>query len=485
MKNIKFPNLFFCLVLSIFAWGCSEEEITPSVEELRNKAYDLVVVSDASSSIPVTFGATGNLEKITVTVTPQGKETIVAQNSLSNITADNLNRVTLNVPFPGNNVAPSGMYTVSYTLTTGAGKQTAGTYDINVINNMAPVLCNYTQVLPTGKNVWIRLYVPEGKSLPASDNIYLTGSFGSREGGSDWDGGGANSPFVFKKLSSTCYELAMHLESGDLLKITRGSWDKEMAGATGNIPGNFTYNGEKAINFTAFNWKDLQTVTPSVPQNEILNIPSAAVKPGMLTVVADVASNIDVKSGIYYVVQKGATNLTNAYKMTPFEEANKLAAAVPKDANVEYVIVKDAAQATGKNRYGFVQSVRFDGKTNPVRITVGTFGNASFTLGNKIVIVGGATPGDWGVSSGQDFTKTAEGKYEITIALKADSEYLLLPNYNQWDDKWAFGTGTPLAGTFSNQGNGSNFSTKGLAAGNYKIEVDFTKGNGSYKLTKL
>lgn len=487
MKKNNFPFAFFSFILSLCIWGCSVDDIKPSVEELRNEAFDLVVISDNNTNVPVAFKATGtDLERVTVEIVPQGGAAPVATTSLRNITSNNLNRVSLNVPFPGNDVAPSGLYTVNYRMVSKSGETTGGAYDINVINNLSPVLCEYTQNLPTGKNVWIRLYVPEGASLPEDDNsIFLTGSFGAREGGANWDGGGGgSSPFKFTRISPTCYELAMHLENGDQLKITRGTWDKEMAGATGAIPGNIAYNGETEIKLTAFNWKDLATVTPNAPEVEILNVPAAAVRPGMLTFVATLDNSLNANSGDYYVVEKGAADVSNGYRMTAFEGANKVAAAVPKKSGVEYVLVKGDAQSTGKNRYGFVQAVTWDGMMNPVQVTVDTFGDPGFTLGDKIVIVGGATPGDWGVGSGQDFTKTGEGKYEITIALKGDSEYLLLPDYGQWGDKWAYGSGNAQAGSFNRQGDGSNFTTQGLTDGTYKIEVDFTKGNGSYKVTK-
>ncbi|RNI28955.1 hypothetical protein [Rufibacter latericius] len=485
MRNFKSPFLFFSFFLSLFIVGCSEDEVEPSFEELRNQAYDLVVVSDANAFVPVSFTAAGtDLERVIVEVTPKGSTTVIATNSLNKITAENLNRVNMTVPFPGNNVAPSGLYTVNYRMIAKNGEQSVGTYDINVINNVAPVFCTYTNNLPNGKTVWIRLYVPEGESLPANDNtIYLTGSFGTREGGKDWDGGGTGNPHTFTRLSATCYEIAMHLESGDEFKITRGNWDKQLATATGAEGSNIKYNGESTISITAFNWRDQPTVTPTVTGGEILNIPSEAVKSGMLTVVATLDNSLDATSGNYYVVEKGATSVANGYKMVAFDK--KLAAAVPKKTGVEYVVVKDDASATGKNRYGFVQSTVWDGQTNPARVSVSTFGQPGFTLGNKIVIVGGATPGDWGVTSGQDFTKTAEGKYSITIPLKADSPYLILPEYNQYGDKWAFGSGTPAKGNFAPQGSGEDFRTTGLAEGTYRIDVDFTVGNGSYTLTKI
>ncbi len=206
------------------------------------------------------------------------------------------------------------MYTVQYKMVSKAGAQSSGTYDINVINNVSPVLCEYTKALPAGKTTWVRLYVPQGATLPTTDNnIYLTGSFGAREGGSDWDGGGnGGSPFKFNRLSATCYELAMNFTTGDNIKITRGTWDKEMAGATGSIPGNFVFNGETELKFTAFNWKDRPIVTPTTPVAEILNVPAAAVKPGMLTFIATLDNSLNAKSDDYYVIEKGATSLTGA-----------------------------------------------------------------------------------------------------------------------------------------------------------------------------
>jgi hypothetical protein len=484
MKNFKNYFLFFSLLLSVFMWGCNEDEVDSMFQDVKNQEYDLVVLSDANPAIPVSFSVSAtDLERVVVDVMREGTTNVIATSTLSNIRSNSLNQVNMSVKLPGNDKAPSGVYTVNYKVTSKSGEQTVGTYNINVINNMEPVLCTYSDRLPTGKTVWIRLYVPNGATLPANDRtVYLTGSFGSREGGSDWDGGGG--PHKFTQLSPTCYEIAMHLVAGDKFKITRGNWDKQMATATGAEFSDFTYNGEETFNATAFNWRDQPTVTPTTSASEILNIPADAVKSGMLTFVATLDASLDASTGDYYVVEKGAANLTNATKMIAFD-GKKFAAAVPKKTGVEYVVVKGDAASTGKNRYGFVQSAIWDGKTNPVRVTIGTFGNAGFTLGNKIVIVGGASPGDWGVTSGQNFTKTGEGKYSITIALKADSEYLLLPEYNQWGDKWAYGSGTATKGTFDAQGSGSNLFTKGLTAGTYKIDVDFTKGNGSYTLTKI
>jgi hypothetical protein len=487
MKNFKYSYVFLSFILGLLAWGCSVEQLDPTLEERRNEAFDLIVLSDDNKIVPVAFTATAtNLEKVTVNITAKGSEEVVATTFLRNITHTTLNRISLKVPFPENDKAPSGIYTVHYVITTKAGQTSTGEYDINIINNMSPVLCDFTKQLPAGKTVWLRLYVPGGAELPeATNKIYATGSFGTREGGSSWDGGGgANNPFTFTRISETCYELALNLQSGDEFKITRGSWASQMYTAAGTEPGNTSYNGESDILFTIYNWGDLPKVTPSAPAVEILNIPAEAVKPGMLTFVATLDASLRAGDGDYYVIEKGATNLSTAVKMTAFDGSNKVAAAVAKKSGVEYIVVKASADATGRNRYGFEQSANWDGKTNPVQVTVGTFGPPAFALGNKIVIVGGATPGDWGVSSGQDFTKTAEGKYSITIALKANQEYLLLPDYNQWGDKWAYASGTALEGKFDRQGSGNNFTTTGLAEGSYKIEVDFTKGTGSYKLTK-
>ncbi len=439
-----------------------------------------MVLSDATSSVPVSFTAAADeLSKVTVEITPLGSSQVIASNQLTNIKATTLNRVNLGVPFPGSKDAPTGIYTVTYKMTSKAGEQQTGTYNINVVNNLTSIPCTYTSALPTGKTVWVRLYLPKGEDLPANDNtIYITGSFGAREGGTDWDGG--NGPHKFTRLSDNCYEIAMHLVEGDQFKITRGTWDKQMTTGSGQDSDNIVYKNEKSIQIIVRNWKD----RPLVPF-ELLDIPSSAVKSGMLTVVADLDKDIQAKDDNYYLVEKGATSLANAIKMVPFSEANKVAAAAPRKAGVEYVVVKGDASSTGKNRYGFAQTATWDGKTNPARIAVGSFGDAAFTLGNKIVMVGNATPGDWGASSGQDYTKTAPGKYSITIDLKTDSNYLLLPEYNQWNDKWGVGAGTVTQGTLASQGGGSDFSTKGLAAGRYKIDVDFTVGTGTYKLTKL
>ena len=464
--------------------SCAEDDIAPMLEELENEAYDLVVLNSSSDKITVRFKASGtDLTSITADIMAQGTTEVLGTNTLKNIQSASLNSVSLLLSFPANDVAPSGIYTVNYTMESKSGESSVGTYDINVINNVSPVYCQYTDALPSGKSVWVRLYVPEGASMPADDNtIYITGSFGTREGGSDWDGGG-NADFAFNKIDDTCYELALNLQSGDEFKITRGDWGQQLATATGAEGSNIIYNGESTFPITVYNWTDLPTVTPETSESLTLNVPAEAVQSGMLTVVANV-NNYDVADGSYYVVEKGATNLDNAFAMVTFDGENKLAAAVPKTEGVEYVIVRNEATAVGSNSYGFVQSTEWDGQTNPVQVNVGAFDGPAFTLGDKIVIVGAASPGDWGASSGQDFTKTGEGHYEIIIDLNADSEYLLLPDYGQWGDKWAYGSGDALSGTFDVQGSGSNLFTSGIEAGSYKIAVDFTSGNGSYQLSK-
>ena len=485
MNHLKI--YYIILLLAVTAWSCSDEDVIPVLEELRNENFDLFVISESNPNVTVSFkAAASDLSSVIVNITQDGGTEPIATNTLKNIKASSLNRVTLNVPFPLNDVAPSGVYTVSFDMVSSSGSQSQGEYQINVINNREPVVCTYTSDLPSDKTVWVRLYVPEGASLPDDDDdIFITGSFGTREGGSDWDGGGQGaSPFKFTEIDNTCYEIAMNLEQGDQFKITRGDWPKEMTLGNGAVPDNYTYNGESVIQITAFNWSDLPVVTPEV--SEVLNIPADAVKPGMLTVVAELPDDFDVNDGDYYAVEQGATNLDNAFKMTAFEADSKLAAAVPKNASAQYIIVKNSADAFGVNSFGFaVPAVSWDGNTNPVRTSMTGFEtefSPPFVI-NELLLVGGATPAGWDNSAGnsQLLTQTETGKFTITVNFTNGSGgFLLIPDIGNWDSKIGKVSGDFLSGSLDF--GASDFDAPGdNPEGMYKLDIDFI--NGSYTLT--
>lgn len=102
----------------------------------------------------------------------------------------------------------------------------------------------------------------------------------------------------------------------------------------------------------------------------------------------------------------------------------------------------------------------------------------------SLVVVGNATRGGWNTKRGQKFKQIDEKKYEITIYLKANKEYLVLPNYADWDNKWATSNQKDIwQGTLEKQGSGNNFRVPDKT-GKYKIELDFSKTKATYKLIK-
>lgn len=474
----KLFNLFTLLAfLSVgIMTSCQKDEVDPTLEAFAIEDDDLIQVTDDNKNVVVTVSANDDdaISSIKVEISPAAGGAVIASNTVRQITATNLNSIKVNVPFPTPDIAPNGQYNVSYTIEDGSGKKTTKSYKVNVINNQSIKFCEFgNPTLPAGKNVWVRVTVPRGADLvTATDKIYITGSF---EG---WTGGG-NTTYALEKVSATCYQIAVNFAANTEFKFTLGDWGKEIFDAVGNPTSNFKYESGSVFEVTAYNFKTKTVVTAAVPQT----LPNAAIQTSKITTVIDIANTDNAK---YYLVKKGATDLTGAIEMSRVVGSSKIAGALPKGSTDEYILVREAIANKGVNRYGFEQTVKLNGVANPQNFSgINIFSTTpGFVLGDKIVIVGGGTPGDWGVSSGQDFTKTAAGKYQITIQLFANGEYLLLPNYGGWDDKWAFGSGTPLSGTFNNQGNGSNLKAP-ATAGNYKIEVDFTKGNGTYTLTKL
>jgi hypothetical protein len=105
-----------------------------------------------------------------------------------------------------------------------------------------------------------------------------------------------------------------------------------------------------------------------------------------------------------------------------------------------------------------------------------------------LFIVGDATLGGWNnpvpVPS-QQFTKTSNSGFEITVNLTSGRHYLFLPVNGDWAHKYAVADNTisaiKLGGTFIVD-SGQDFPSPDVTS-NYKIQVEFiTK---TYKLTKL
>ncbi len=116
----------------------------------------------------------------------------------------------------------------------------------------------------------------------------------------------------------------------------------------------------------------------------------------------------------------------------------------------------------------------------------------------ELFIVGDATPGSWNnpvpVPS-QQLTRLNSVQYEITLALNAAGQYLLLPVNGSWSNKYSVPNNT-IAGLAAGGYFGYNFSDNfpgPAAGGNYKMEFNFaihdpaapTAATAWFKTTKL
>jgi hypothetical protein len=102
----------------------------------------------------------------------------------------------------------------------------------------------------------------------------------------------------------------------------------------------------------------------------------------------------------------------------------------------------------------------------------------------KLYIVGNATPGGWNNPvpvPAQEFNKLSNTSYEITIPLAgAGTNYLFLPENGSWSTKYAVpdntAPGVANGGEFRFYSSGGQDFVAPSAPGNYKITVDFQKG---------
>ncbi|RYE01872.1 MAG: hypothetical protein EOP50_01260 [Sphingobacteriales bacterium] len=100
----------------------------------------------------------------------------------------------------------------------------------------------------------------------------------------------------------------------------------------------------------------------------------------------------------------------------------------------------------------------------------------------RLWITGAATAGNW-MGGGdlplasQEFTALSPTKYQITVALNGGQEYLLVPQYGDWNDKYGYTGGNGLNNPNSDEfKRGGNNLKAPAASGNYKIVVDFKLG---------
>jgi hypothetical protein len=476
MKNLKYiASVFLFVMMTGMMTSCGEDEVAVSLEELRNDGFDLAIVNDANPYVNVAFTVKGTgIQSVTVSATLAGDTEPTTTASLGKINVSSLNRVNMRLPFPPSNEAPSGSYTISYSYTVDGSSKEAGSYTMSVINNRPPAFCEYDEPLPDGTNLLIKLYIPTAAQMPGGDNtLYATGSF---EG---WTGGG-NPSYAFTPISATCFVLAVNMPDGAAFKITRGGWSKEAQGYT---KGNFSdriYGGESEIEIAIYDFGDTDFDLTGIDAPSVgLEIPSAAVAPGMMTVVANVI-NYDVEEGDYYVVEEGATSLDDAVLMTPFESKNSLAAAVPKVDGVSYVIVKDELDAEGSSLFGIYPVIEWDGETNPVQVSIGSFDGGITSM----YMTGSATDG-WSGGASYPIPRVSPGIYEATFNITGDANYLLLPSPGDFGNKFGYASGTASSGTLAGPGSGGDLFTSGLATGSYTVTLNFTGDVGTYTLTPV
>ena len=110
--------------------------------------------------------------------------------------------------------------------------------------------------------------------------------------------------------------------------------------------------------------------------------------------------------------------------------------------------------------------------------------------GGDLFLVGDASPGGWSnpvPTPSQKFTRVSTAVYEITVALTAGKEFLLLPENGSWSKKYAVKDKTVAnlwkAGEFLAYSSGGDNIPGPPVSGNYKIVVDFQIG--FFTVTKL
>jgi hypothetical protein len=485
MKKIFIRTSLF-LMVGLVVWACKKSDKSdPVIEGMAIDNYDVIQLTNDNPDVPVyiAFSDDRSIDSVAIRIYNEGTTTLVARNVIRNLTHTTAERVMVNTPFPYPDMGgPTGFYTVEYTIYDKAGKTNKKSYNVNILNNKTRNLCSFpSMTLPPGKNVWIR--VTSTQPLAANEDVYITGAFEAANGGAgDWTGGA--SMFKLTKLSPQCFYIALNLTSTQEFKFTLGDWNREALGNQGQTPSNSTWNGTGTQDFTIYNWKGKPVVMQTIPQV----LPSAGIQTGRMSVIADVNSaDTSLK---YFLVKKGGNLTDQSYPMyrvmSGSTATNKVIGSVPKDATVEYIVVRNNGGVVkeGVNDFGFIRSVKWDGRTNPVNISLPKFKDdpGIMTPPANLYIVGGATPGGWNnpvpVPS-QQFTQVSPGKFELaSIALTAGQEYLLLPVNGDWGMK--YGGSSKLNGDIVVQG--PNVPAPDVS-GNYKITVDFT--TGQYTLVKL
>lgn len=483
MKKI----LSLSLILSVFILamiGCKKDSVTATgFDGNAIDNYDLVQVTNANTNMFVTFSLTGDkYDSVVIYVYPQGTNITkaVTKKVIKTVSAVKTDVVT-SIPFPSTAAAPTGTYTVDINMYNGSSVKKQKVYQVNLQNNQTQDFCDIpTTDLPAGANTWIKLY--STLPVPATEDVYITGSFeADNGGGGNWTGGA--SKFKMIRLSSTCFYIALNLTTAHEFKFTNGSWPTESLLNDGGTPENAKWNGKPVQTFIRYNWKGKTIVNQPLIGNAQA-LPNNGIKFGAMSVVADVYTLLDTAQ--YFLVKKGGDLADKTYPMYRISGTTKVVGAVPKDASAQYYVVRGGK--VGVSLYGFDKTVAWDGKTNPVSVKTPFFkGDAGIQgVPANLFIVGDATPGSWDnpvpVPSQQFIKVPNTNTFELTLTLNAGASYLFLPVNGDWGHK--FGgkekTGGPLLA--DNEVPGSNTPSPDVK-GSYKITVDFEKE--VYTVTKL
>lgn len=488
----KYFKYLVCMAfLATTLWGCNRDKAEPELTTYGVEDNDLIQITNASPYIPLLLSMSDDtgLDKVEVVATSEGSNPKSFANTIKSITSKELGKFMVNVPFPID--APSGRYTLQCTVTDKKGKVTVKSYKVSIVNSRAPStsacklpdpdVASTIDALPAGKNCWVYLQAPDYHD---GSDVYIVGSFGAANGGSDWTP--AQPVFKMEKLSNRCFRIALNLTTGSAMKFTlAGGWGSQIEKADGSDSQDIAWNGKAAQIFQVpSSTPDFAGFRGKLPPT---SIPAGAIKTGMITVLIDVNSTDDSKP--YYLVKKGATAVTNANKMLRMVGTRNMAIAVPKEANAEYIVVRETIAKVGQNAYGFDRSFIINGVTNPVNGGVSGF-KTEFTaqaVPANLFAVGDATPGGWNnpvPTPSQQFSLVSTGKFEIaSLAITAGKEMLLLPVNGSWDAKYGLPTSAAGPTTTGDVVPGGQNIKGPATAGNYKITVDFTLG--TYTFTKL
>lgn len=162
-----------------------------------------------------------------------------------------------------------------------------------------------------------------------------------------------------------------------------------------------------------------------------------------------------------------------------FSIANKTLAGVSAGGDFGYNLADNFPSPTATGRYKLV-----------LNFQTGKFTMTPFSGGfaTSLFIVGDATPGGWTnpvPTPSQQFTRTTNATFELTLPMVAGKEYLLLPINGDWTNKFSVAnkmlTGLSAGGDFG-YNLADNFPGPAVA-GNYKIVVNLL--SNKFTNTKL